>query len=150
MRFVLTKDQLMLLCLSVFLKKFIQQKMAVVLSNPSKGSFHLISIIILLDFPQLNPDVNAFQRKFVNEVRRCDEMERKLREFFQSSIMSSWESNREKAVESSRIRYRFPLYCSKHSSLSCLLPNSWGQDVLSMNSISCCRVLLLTGSGVTL
>lgn len=30
-------------------------------------------------FIQLNPDVNSFQRKFVNEVRRCDEMERKLR-----------------------------------------------------------------------
>ena len=29
----------------------------------------------------MNPDVNAFQRKFVNEVRRCDEMERKLRKF---------------------------------------------------------------------
>lgn len=28
---------------------------------------------------KLNPDFNAFQRKFVNEVRRCDEMERKLR-----------------------------------------------------------------------
>jgi len=28
---------------------------------------------------QLNPNVNAFQRKFVNEVRRCNEMERKLR-----------------------------------------------------------------------
>lgn len=29
-------------------------------------------------FSQLNPDVNVFQRKFVNEVRRCEEMDRKL------------------------------------------------------------------------
>ena len=29
-------------------------------------------------FFQLNPDVNVFQRKFVNEVRRCEEMDRKL------------------------------------------------------------------------
>ena len=35
----------------------------------------MISISFLF---QLNPDVNAFQRKFVNEVRRCEEMERKL------------------------------------------------------------------------
>ncbi|XP_066935282.1 V-type proton ATPase 116 kDa subunit a 1-like [Clytia hemisphaerica] len=33
----------------------------------------------LVEFRDLNPNVNAFQRKFVAEVRRCDEMERKLR-----------------------------------------------------------------------
>lgn len=33
----------------------------------------------MLLFLQLNPDVNVFQRKFVNEVRRCEEMDRKLR-----------------------------------------------------------------------
>lgn len=33
----------------------------------------------LVQFRDLNPDVNAFQRKFIVEVRRCDEMQRKLR-----------------------------------------------------------------------
>ncbi|CAF3434335.1 unnamed protein product [Rotaria socialis] len=33
----------------------------------------------IVQFRDLNPNVNAFQRKFVNEVRRCEEMERKLR-----------------------------------------------------------------------
>ncbi|KAK3797205.1 hypothetical protein RRG08_030432 [Elysia crispata] len=33
----------------------------------------------LVQFKDLNANVNAFQRKFVNEVRRCEEMERKLR-----------------------------------------------------------------------
>ena len=33
------------------------------------------SVLIL----QLNPDVNVFQRKFVNEVRRCESLERILR-----------------------------------------------------------------------
>lgn len=34
---------------------------------------------IYLCFSQLNANVNYFQRKFVNEVRRCNELERKLR-----------------------------------------------------------------------
>ncbi|RNA21349.1 V-type proton ATPase subunit a -like protein [Brachionus plicatilis] len=33
----------------------------------------------LVQFKDLNANVNAFQRRFVNEVRRCEETERKLR-----------------------------------------------------------------------
>jgi len=32
----------------------------------------------LIQFRDLNPDVSPFQRNFVNEVKRCDEMERRL------------------------------------------------------------------------
>jgi V-type H+-transporting ATPase subunit a len=39
----------------------------------------------LVQFRDLNPDVNAFQRNFTNEVRRCDEMERRLK-FFEDEI----------------------------------------------------------------
>ncbi|XP_066146363.1 V-type proton ATPase 116 kDa subunit a 1 [Euwallacea fornicatus] len=38
-----------------------------------------------VQFRDLNKDVNLFQRKFVSEVRRCDEMERKLR-FIESEV----------------------------------------------------------------
>jgi hypothetical protein len=38
--------------------------------------FEVLSCVLIF---QLNPDVNVFQRKFVNEVRRCEEMDRKLR-----------------------------------------------------------------------
>ena len=33
----------------------------------------------LVQFIDLNPDVSNFQRQFVNEVKRCEELERKLR-----------------------------------------------------------------------
>ena len=42
-------------------------------------------LLLLLLLLQLNPDVSAFQRKFINEVRRCEEMERKLR-FLRSQL----------------------------------------------------------------
>lgn len=42
----------------------------------------------LVQFKDLNTHVNAFQRKFVSEVRRCEEMERKLR-FLESEMTKS-------------------------------------------------------------
>ena len=33
----------------------------------------------LVEFVDLNPEVSSFQRKFVSEVQRCEEMERKMR-----------------------------------------------------------------------
>jgi len=41
----------------------------------------VVHVYMCLWSAQLNQNVNAFQRKFVNEVRRCEEMERKLRTF---------------------------------------------------------------------
>ena len=33
----------------------------------------------VVQFVDLNPEVSSFQRQFVSEVKRCEEMERKLR-----------------------------------------------------------------------
>lgn len=38
-----------------------------------------LNVLFFFFFSQLNSDVTNFQRKYVNEVRRCDEMERRLR-----------------------------------------------------------------------
>ena len=41
-----------------------------------------------MQFEDLNEETNAFQRKYVNEVKRCDEMARKLR-FFEKEIVKA-------------------------------------------------------------
>jgi len=42
--------------------------------------------LVVIQFRDLNPDVNAFQRTFVHEVKRFDEMERKVRYFEEQVI----------------------------------------------------------------
>uniref|UniRef100_A0A3Q4GPK5 V-type proton ATPase subunit a n=1 Tax=Neolamprologus brichardi TaxID=32507 RepID=A0A3Q4GPK5_NEOBR len=44
----------------------------------------------LVEFRDLNPTVNAFQRKYVNEIKKCEEMERILveRQFLPLLIVS--------------------------------------------------------------
>ncbi|CAL9700963.1 unnamed protein product [Knipowitschia caucasica] len=41
----------------------------------------------ILEFRDLNPDVNLFQRKFVNEIRRCEELEKRF-EFLEQQVSS--------------------------------------------------------------
>ncbi|RIA99172.1 V-type ATPase family [Glomus cerebriforme] len=57
----------------------------------------------LIQFRDLNPDVNAFQRAFVSEIRRYDEMERILR-FFDTQITKSEIPIRPLTGTSARVR----------------------------------------------
>lgn len=50
-----------------------------------RGAFsHTLSLSCLL---QLNAESSTFQRPFVNDIRRCEELERKLR-FFEKEVRS--------------------------------------------------------------
>eukprot|EP01115_Flamella_aegyptia_P006834 TRINITY_DN28317_c0_g1_i1.p1 TRINITY_DN28317_c0_g1~~TRINITY_DN28317_c0_g1_i1.p1 ORF type:complete len:822 (+),score=388.53 TRINITY_DN28317_c0_g1_i1:76-2541(+) len=50
----------------------------------------------VIQFRDLNPDVSPFQRNFVNEVKRADEMERKIRFFEEEVAKEKKEAEREK------------------------------------------------------
>ena len=54
----------------------------------------------LIQFRDLNPEVNAFQRNFVREVRRCDVMERKLR-FLHTQVRGGKKRRKKNERESS-------------------------------------------------
>ncbi len=51
--------------------------------------------------PQMNPQVTSFQRHFVGDVKRCDEMERKIR-FLQEQL------DKEAAVDSGAVVVGIP------------------------------------------
>lgn len=48
-----------------------------------RGGYYFKSLISILScLLQLNPNVSVFQRKYVNEVKKCEEMERILGELY--------------------------------------------------------------------
>lgn len=56
----------------------------------SKALSCICSLFYSLPFPlQLNPTVNTFQRKYVNEVKKCEEMERILGKCFSTCQCSA-------------------------------------------------------------
>eukprot|EP00040_Diaphanoeca_grandis_P010382 m.53106 g.53106 ORF g.53106 m.53106 type:complete len:915 (+) comp21710_c1_seq1:65-2809(+) len=57
----------------------------------SEAAFECVSALGelgLVQFVDLNEEVNAYNRKYVNEMRRCDEMARKLR-YFEKEIVKA-------------------------------------------------------------
>lgn len=71
---MMLQQQILLIADANYLWQNIQIQKRIQVMNAGPHSCSLLSP------SQLNPDVNVFQRKFVNEVRRCEEMDRKLSE----------------------------------------------------------------------
>uniref|UniRef100_A0A3B4AZ74 V-type proton ATPase subunit a n=1 Tax=Periophthalmus magnuspinnatus TaxID=409849 RepID=A0A3B4AZ74_9GOBI len=40
----------------------------------------------LVEFRDLNPNVNAFQRKFIGEIRRCEELQKTFSKYLSLSL----------------------------------------------------------------
>eukprot|EP01117_Protostelium_nocturnum_P012232 TRINITY_DN449_c0_g1_i1.p1 TRINITY_DN449_c0_g1~~TRINITY_DN449_c0_g1_i1.p1 ORF type:complete len:838 (-),score=277.96 TRINITY_DN449_c0_g1_i1:63-2540(-) len=57
----------------------------------------------LIQFKDMNPEVSPFQRNFVNEVKRCDEMERKLN-FFEEQVNKELKQIQEERGDEQELR----------------------------------------------
>src|SRR6266545_4445855 len=53
-------------------------------------SVNLMGELGMTEFRDLNAEINAFQKKFVNELRRCDDMERQLSNDLQNVLLHKY------------------------------------------------------------
>ncbi|VDO15281.1 unnamed protein product [Rodentolepis nana] len=64
---------------SIFRSEDMQLSQLILHTDSAYNCIAQLGELGIVQIRDATPDVNAFQRKFVDEVRRCDEMERKLR-----------------------------------------------------------------------
>ena len=55
-------------------------------AESAHGAISALGDVGMLQFKDLNADKSAFQRTYANQVKRCDEMARRLR-FFQEQVI---------------------------------------------------------------
>jgi hypothetical protein len=56
----------------------------------------------VVEFVDLNPDVNPFHRAYATEIRRCEEMQRILRSFYTQAVAVEVKLNAQTCVSFSR------------------------------------------------
>ncbi|VDL60396.1 unnamed protein product [Hymenolepis diminuta] len=71
---------------SIFRSEDMQLSQLILHTDSAYNCIAQLGELGIVQLRDTTPDVNAFQRKFVDEVRRCDEMERKLR-YIEGEIM---------------------------------------------------------------
>nr|CDS28952.1 V type proton ATPase 116 kDa subunit a [Hymenolepis microstoma] len=71
---------------SIFRSEDMQLSQLILHTDSAYNCIAQLGELGIIQIRDATPEVNAFQRKFVDEVRRCDEMERKLR-YIEGEIM---------------------------------------------------------------